>query len=306
MLNKDLLSKIGIGTWGVGGLAERNLDNNDRKQTEAITYAINKGLNFAELSCWYAEGHAIDIFHQAQVKSQIDRDQLFYFLSIYDRKQPNVNSLQKEIELALSVLDTDYIDSLQLSLSFVERFGFDKIVKLHKWALNNGRSRFVSTISSNLDYLKQFYQVFDGSIFSHEFHFSFEIRDVESLGIINYANQVGIENVIFQPLRRNRTAMRNWQLLNEMAIKYHKTQNQILINWMVSKGLRLLNKSENIEHIDENLAACNFEIDKHDLESLNNFQPANYMKRNIDWFNRGEGTPQYMFPNLFDEWYPKE
>jgi diketogulonate reductase-like aldo/keto reductase len=305
MINRDRLSKLGIGTWGIGGFADRNPENNDEKQVEALVYALNKGCNFAELSYWYAEGAAIDLFHRAQVKSGINRNKLFYFLSIYDRKQPTISSISDEIEKSLNILGTDYIDSLQLTLSFFNRFGFDKIVKFYKWALGKGIAKFVSINSSNLDYLRNLYQVFGKSFFSHELHFSFEIRDMEDLGIIKYADRIGVKNIVFQPLRRNRTTQRNWPMLVDLAKKYHKTQNQILLNWMVSKGLRLLNKSVNKIHIDENLAALEFIMDAQDLDRLNNFRPPDYVKRPIDWLSEGNATPLYMLPNLFDEWYPK-
>lgn len=61
-------------------------------------------------------------------------------------------------------------------------------------------------------------------------------------------------------MRRNRTANRNYPLLVELSNKYNKTQNQVILNWIVKeKGLNVLIKSTNIERINENFEAIKME-----------------------------------------------
>ena len=59
------LFSIGIGTWGIGGLAKRDLQNDDAKQIAAMEYALKQGLNYVEVNMWSAEGHSAYIFTEA-------------------------------------------------------------------------------------------------------------------------------------------------------------------------------------------------------------------------------------------------
>lgn len=54
MLDPKNIFPIGIGTWGIGGFAEKNLQNDDEKQIKALTYMINSGFNFVEANLWYS------------------------------------------------------------------------------------------------------------------------------------------------------------------------------------------------------------------------------------------------------------
>ena len=139
-----------------------------------------------------------------------------------------------------------------------------------------------------------------------ELCYDFEIRENEDLGILGYGLENRIINVPYQPLRRNRTAKRNWPLLKELSQKYGKTQNQIIINWLTARGLHPLVKSETIAHIDENLAALEFKMEKDDLEKLTEFRVPGYQSPGVDWFMKGKkGVFIHALPNIFDENYPE-
>lgn len=92
----------------------------------------------------------------------------------------------------------------------------------------------------------------------------------------------------YQPLRRNRTAKRNYPLLVELANKYDKTQNQIILNWIINeKKMIALVKSTNINRINENKQALNFKMDIEDYERLNNFRNEEFDNVKVDWDDNG-------------------
>lgn len=83
MVNIKDLSKIGIGTWGIGGFAERNPQNDDKKQIEALIYMLNKGLNFVEANLWYSQGKAVELLATALRNSNVKREDLFICQAVY-------------------------------------------------------------------------------------------------------------------------------------------------------------------------------------------------------------------------------
>ena len=306
MINKQQLSKIGIGTWGVGGFMEPDPKNDDEKQIDAIVYSLNKGINYVGTVYMYAKGKAVDLLSKAVKKSKIAREKIFITFSVYKSDAKTIQEVEERLDSFLKTFDMGYVDSLQFTMGLVDDIGLELVKKFVDRLIEQGKTRYTSLANSNLDYLKKYHLAFGKKLFAHEGCFNFEVRENEILGITDYAQQNGILNVVYQPLRRNRTAARNWSLLVELAKKYGRTQNQILLNWVVSKGFFPLVKSSTKEHIDENLASFSFQIDDDDLKKLNEFKIPNYQSPKIDWFGTGEGVAIHQIPNIFDKEYEKQ
>ena len=74
----------------------------------------------------------------------------------------------------------------------------------------------------------------------------------------------------------------------ERSEKYGKTQNQILLNWIVKeKGIFPIIKSTNMERIKENLNALNFNMESEDYEKLNEFRSKEFDEVAIDFLGKG-------------------
>lgn len=304
MINKSDLSKIGIGTWGIGGFEKRDLSIDKNKQVEALVHMFQKGMNFVESNMWYSEGYALEILAEALKKSGKRREEIFICQAIY-LKNGELKDTEAEVDNLLKLFKTDYIDSLQFTQSTFLQYNFEDICHTIGGIIDKGKSRFTSITNENLDLLKKYHQKFGDKLFSHEVCYSIEIRANEEEGTIEYAKENNIVNVVYQPLRRNKTAMRNWPILVELAKKYSATQNQIILAWIVSKGFVPLTKSENITHIDEHLAALNLKLEQKDIENLNNFVPENYRKPKVDWNRTGDGIRVFQLSDAFEENCPR-
>jgi len=106
--------------------------------------------------------------------------------------------------------------------------------------------------------------------------------------IIDYCKDHNIKFCAYQPLRRNRTANRNYPLLVELSEKYSKTQNQIILNWIIKhKKLNVLIKTTNNNRINENINSLNFEMDIKDYNKLDSFRAEEFDNIVIDWEGKG-------------------
>lgn len=307
MITRSNLSKIGIGSWGIGGFAEADQISNEQELVSSIAYQLSKGTNFVTSNLWNAQGKSAEIISKAIKESDIQRKELFLLQSIYHYNNPTLDDCKREIDKFLHVFEIDTIDSVQVLLPMIKIYGFDKLLNFLNNYLDQGIIRYVSASNFNLEYLKKFKDSFGDKLFSHELHYSFEIRDNADLGIIKYGIDQNIINVPYQPLRRNRTAMMKWRILEQLAQKYGKRTNQIIIRWMTSRGMHPIIKSTTITHIDENLSATLFQMEEADLLTLDNFRPPHYLPKKIDWWLEGTDPKlsAYMglLPNLFDEEY---
>ena len=71
-----------------------------------------------------------------------------------------------------------------------------------------------------------------------------------------------------------------------MAQKYGKTQNQVLINWIVKhKQIGVLIKSSNKEHIKENISSLDFDMEEEDYKILDSFRSKEFDEVKVSFKN---------------------
>lgn len=305
MLNKSDLFPIGIGTWGIGGFMERDSSVDEQRQTSAIAYMIDKGLNFVEANDWYSQGYSVEILANAIKQSGKSRDDLFICQAVY-LKEGTLNDVEVEVDKVCSLLGTDHVDSLQFTSGVFQKHGYEQSVDTVQKILDKGKARYTSITNENLDLLKKYHQTFGDKLFSHEVCINLEVRANEKEGTPQYAKDNDILTVVYQPLRRNRTASRNWSVLVDIAAKYEVTQNQVILKWLASKGYLPLTKSENTAHIDEHIVALNIPLTQEDIAVLDTFTPPGYTEPKVDWDKSGDGVSIDQMSNVFDDEYDKQ
>jgi len=307
MINRSQFSKIGIGTWGIGGFAERNPDNDDDKQVKALAHMLDNEMNYVELNLWTAQGHSVELAVEGLKQSNVNRDNVFLSQAIYSYTSNTLELAKEELDKCLAMFETDYMDSLSLNEDALKQMGRDDVYAWYKELLEVGTIRYINLNNPSFDTIKHAKKVFGDKLFSIEVGFNFEIRENYDNSILPYAVEHNILPVIYQPLRRNRSANRNWPILVELSEKYGKSQNQIILNWISSKGYLPLTKSETISHIDEHLASQDFTLDPEDITKLDDFRPPNFTSPKPHWGDESQGEVRIdQLSNVFDDEYDKQ
>ncbi len=294
-----------ISKLGLGGLKDFDPSINQQQQIEAVTYTLNQGVSYAEVTMWYSEGHAAEILAQSIAASKKDREEIFLSQAIYEYDHPTFETIDNELIDLHHIFETDYSDAITLPMNSFNKYGFDKVCNWLDKKIINGQTRYVSTTNADKEFLELLHKRFGDKLFAHEVHINFEIREMERLKIIATADKFGVRNVIAQPLRRNRTALHEWPLLTEIAKKYNATQNQIILAWMVARNFLPLIKSTNTKHINENLGALEILLEDSGIVRINNWLP-NYKLPEIDWHNTGVGVTPHQLANVFDDDYKEQ
>jgi len=167
-----------------------------------------------------------------------------------------------------------------------------------KRLVNIGKVRYLGISNCNLEQLKEINEKIKLDFF--EGVYNLECKTNEHIGILDYCKENDITFIAYQALRRNRTAERKYPVLLELAEKYKKTQNQIILNWIIKeKGIKPLIKCTNVERINENLSSLDFEMEKKDYEKLNSFESEEFNNIKIDWYGTGDGVTIDQLPNQF-------
>ncbi len=272
---KDLFP-IGIGTWKI----DYENFNND---IDALLHSYNKGQNYLSLYMLYNNGEVV-----RQMKSfidKVDRNKLFINVNLEPTIE-KIEDVEKQLNEYLNILNIDYVDSIQIHGYFVSKLPLVQVYKEIKRLVDIGKVRYIGISNVNLEQLIEVNSVVKINFF--EGVYNLECKIYEDNKVLQYCKDNNIQFVCYQPLRRNRTAMRNYETLVKLAQKYNKTQNQIIINWIVKeKNILPLIKCTDINRIDENLSAIDLVMEKEDYNKLNKFRNKDFDNVKIDWYCKG-------------------
>ena len=271
-MNKDNIFKIGIGTWKVD-------PDNFEKDLEALKYSFELGQNYLPLSMLYNNGKVVE--RMKEFIKLVGRKNLFICANL-ERYVENIEDVENQLNNYLSILDIDYVDCFQIHTFAVCKIPMTNIYKEINKLVEIGKVKYIGVSNVNLEQLKQINTISKIDFF--EGVYNLDCKYYENTGVIKYCKENNILFTAYQPLRRNKIAQKNYDFLKQLSEKYNKTQNQIMINWIVrEKEIMPLIKSTNKDRIKENIEALSFEMEKADYETLNAFQNKKINVIKINW-----------------------
>ena len=283
------LYKIGIGTRKIN---YQDIDSD----MPGLMHSYYSGQNYLSLYMLYDNGQVVR--SMKSFVDKVDRDKMFINTNLEPMIE-KVEDVERQLDEYLEILGLDYVDSLQIHSYAFAKMPLGEIYKEIKRLVDIGKVRYIGVSNTNLEQLKEIEEVVKVDFF--EGVYNLECKIYEDNGMLQHCLDNDIIFMCYQPLRRNRTAMRNYEVLVKLAEKYGKTQNQILLNWITKeKSIFPLIKSTNIERIDENLAAFDFEMSKEDYQKLNEFRCKQFDDVEIDWYCCNGGVTIDQLANQFD------
>ena len=271
-MNKNDIFKIGIGTWKVD-------PDNFEKDMEALKYSFELGQNYLPLSMLYNNGKVVEKM-KGFIKL-IGREKLFICANL-ERYVEKIEDVEQQLNNYLKILDIDYIDCFKIHTFAVCKIPMLEIYKEIDRLVKSGKIKYIGVSNVNLEQLKEINSITKIDFF--EGVYNLDCKYYENEGLIEYCKENDILFTAYQPLRRNKIAQKDYPMLIELSKKYNKTQNQIMINWLVKeKEIMPLIKSTNKDRIKENIEALDFEMEKVDYEKLNKFQNEKINAIRINW-----------------------
>lgn len=285
------ISKIGIGSYGIGGRGHRNMKITekveDKKYIDALVYALENGSNFTEIALGYGHGQSLLLFKRALDTSTVKREDIFITHSLYPNDLESIKTMNQDSAEFYKIMDTEYADSTLVTQSIILKFGEDNVYKWLRNILETNKTRYVSLSNASPTWIRSFKQEFGDKFIAHEGHLSFEVRSLEDKAVFSTCDELDVVNIIWRPLRRGGTIQHNWALLTELSHKYRKSQSQIVLNWICELGYRPMVFSTSNDHIDENLSATDFKMSLVDYQRMTHFRPVEYTLPEIDWEGQG-------------------
>lgn len=299
-MEKKNIFPIAIGTYGLGASRSESWEDNnseliiDEEEMDALIYSYEQGQNYIDTSYIYAGGLTMKFI--SEFIKRVDRSKLFISVKIENYIE-KVEDIEEQLDKYLKVLGIDYADTILLHTPKASKIPLEDSYNELERLVEKGKSRYISASNLNIDELKMIVEKLNIELFSFEGLYNLECKQNEDVGIINYCKEHNILFLNYQPFRRNRTANHNYPLLVELANKYNKTQNQILLNYYIyEKKLIPITKADKIDHINMNLESLDFKMEQSDYDKLNEFRCEAFDKLEVDWQDNG-GISIYKFTN---------
>lgn len=109
-------------------------------------------------------------------------------------------------------------------------------------------------------------------IVCNQVHYNLSFREPERKGLVEYCRNNDVFLSAWRPVGNLPEDIP--LVLKEMCDKYRKTPSQISINWLISQSyITTLSKTRHLGHLEENLGALDWIMDKEDIERLRKEYP---------------------------------
>lgn len=257
---------FGIGTWEMGGRSEKDLDyKNEEQDIAALQHAIKLGVRRFDTAEMYAQGYSEEILGKA-IK-EFSRKDLFITSKAW-WSNLKYDQVLEAAEKSLKRLKTDHLD-LYLLHGTDPEVPIEETMKAMDRLKDEGLVKNIGVCNFGVDSFIKAQGASSNKIVLNQVHYNLIFREPQRKGLLEYCQNNDVFLEAWRPLQQGNLSHPGITILDEMAKKYGKTQAQIAINWLISqKNVITLSKTSNIKHLEDNLGAMGWEMDKEDVDLL--------------------------------------
>ncbi|MFC9709287.1 aldo/keto reductase [Paenibacillus sp. NPDC056933] len=258
---------MGQGTWKYGEDKQK-----EKEEVEALRFGIRKGLTLIDTAEEYGNGGAEKIVGQAIHGMRND----VFLVTKVSAKNCSYKGVLRAAEASLERLKTSHID-LYLQHWPSQQHDVSETMGAMAELVNKGLVKYVGVSNFSIQLMKAAqYHLNDRSIENQILPFAKEngitIMGYSPFGFAPHIHAFGMKGFPeVGSIERN--------ILNTIGGKYGKTASQVALNWVLrQQGLVTIPKAANKEHIVDNLNALGWELEKDDIDQIENHFPL--LKKN--------------------------
>ncbi len=222
---------------------------------------------------------------EAIAECGIPRNELFITTKIWIDNYGYENC-KKSVMESLRKLKTDYIDLVLLHQPFADYYGaYRALEELYQ----EGKIKAIGVSNFYPDRLS------DICLFGRQVIPAINQVEVNPLNAQVEAQKnmekYGVKMEAWAPFGEGRNGLFENETLVNIGKKYNKSSAQVMLRWLIQRGVIIACKSTHIERIEENFNVFDFELSKDDMEEINKLDTNNSLFFNhqdpkmVEWFD---------------------
>jgi diketogulonate reductase-like aldo/keto reductase len=251
---------LGIGTYGMGGLRERD-PSNIQESITAIKKGIELGMTHIDTAELYGQGLTEEIVGQAI--EEYDRKNLVISTKFWIHN--NADEIVAAVKQSLNRMKITYVD-ICIAHRPMENLAelalaLDKLVELKL-------TKYIGVSNFSIEQLKTLYALTKHKIsfLQTEYNLSNQKAKRE---YFDFCEAHDIMIIAHRPLALGKLSEGNNPLIEDLVTKYNKTPVQIALRWLIQqKNVVAIPRTLNPAHMTENLGGIGWNINEEDMKNL--------------------------------------
>lgn len=243
---------IGLGTYNLLG----------KECTRAVREALEIGYRLFDTASMYENHREI-----GEAISAFDRDKLFLVSKVWIESEVDdadiKGSMTRACEKALRELATPYLD-LYLIHWPVRARPLEQMLEAMHGLKGEGKIAAVGVSNFTEHHLQDAY---DAGI-----EIAWNQIEVHPLlsqeRLIDFARRHGTETMAYRPFGKGEL-LADTPLLAEIGKRTSKTPAQVILRWLLQRGVTAIPKASSREHLKENFEVFDFELTEGEMEQIN-------------------------------------
>ena len=223
---------------------------------------------------------------EAIVECGIAREELFITTKVWIDNY-GYDKCKKSIEESLSKLKTDYIDLVLLHQPFADYYGaYRALEDLYE----EGKVKTIGVSNFYPDRLS------DICLFDRKVVPAIDQVETNPLNAQYKAQEnmekYGVHIEAWAPFGEGRNGLFENETLKKIGDKYQKSVAQVILRWLIQRGVIAVCKSTHVERMEQNFNVFDFKLSDEDMEDIKKLDTCDSLFFNhqdpnmIDWFDQ--------------------
>lgn len=245
------IPQIGVGTWTLRGEVAKN----------NVCMALKAGFRHIDTAQMYENEEEVG---QGIIDSEVAREEVFLATKVSPPTMRNgADAVRNSIEESLQKLNTPYIDLLLIHWPVKDCVKFTwEIMESY---VKEGKIRSIGVSNFNPNHLEELLSYAEIRPVINQIEVHPYMSQVEN---IEFNRNLGIQIEAWGPFGQGDIDIVGNPVLQSLAKKYQKTISQIVLRWIVQRGLITIPRCKP-NHFAENLEVMQFSLAEEDMLAIN-------------------------------------
>ncbi|MFC4711095.1 aldo/keto reductase [Enterococcus eurekensis] len=229
---------------------------------EAVYQAIKTGYRLLDTASVYGnEKETGEGIRRAIKEKLVTREELFITSKLFILQTPEEKATET-IQYSLDVMGLEYLDLYLIHQPYGDIYGaWRALVKAQK----NGKVRAIGISNFKSAKMIEFVGLNDVKPQINQIEINPWYQRMEDQQL---HEKYDVQVEAWAPFAEGRHELFENPILSEIGLKYEKTIGQVVLRWLMQRGIVALAKSVRPERMAENINIFDFELSKEDIEKI--------------------------------------